>query len=181
MRVIAGKHKGRTLLSPSDRGIRPTSSKSREALFNILLNMGILEDARVVDLCCGTGAIGIEAISRGAALVIFIDGSAEHLKLARQNIYSLGEQGKAIFIRSKAEDLPKAREQFNLIFIDPPYFKNVADKALMSLIERGWLTEGAIIVIEQAKTEDLIFSSEHYKEISKRIYGNSKFILLEKL
>jgi len=172
MKIIAGKHRGRVLLSPKDKGIRPTSSKMRESIFNILSNMDVIEGAKVIDLCCGTGALGIESISRGALLVAFIDGSAEHLKLAWQNISHLNEQEKAILIRARAEDLPKAKDQFNLVFIDPPYFKNIADKALISLVDKNWLAEKAILVVEQAKIEDLRFSLEHYQEISVRIYGN---------
>ena len=181
MRIIAGKHRGRTLLSPKDKGIRPTSSKMRESVFNILISMGCIEDAKVIDLCCGTGALGIEALSRGASRVVFIDGSSEHLKLAWQNICYLKEEEKSILIRAKAEDLPKAKDQYNLVFIDPPYFKKVADKALTSLIDKEWLAEKAIIVVEQAKIEDLAFSPEYYQEITTRIYGNSKITLLEKI
>ncbi|MCT4635358.1 MAG: 16S rRNA (guanine(966)-N(2))-methyltransferase RsmD [Rickettsiales bacterium] len=189
MRVIAGKHRGRPLLSPSDKGIRPTSSKMRSSLFDILssgrfLNEdgnSVVEGAKVVDLCCGTGALGIEALSRGASMVTFIDGSAEHLKLAWSNICYLKEEDKSTLIRIKAENLPKAKDKFNLVFIDPPYFKKIADKALISLINRDWLEKGAIMVVEQARIEDLSFSSEFYKELDVRVYGNSKFTILESL
>jgi 16S rRNA (guanine966-N2)-methyltransferase len=181
MRIIAGKHRGRILLSPNDKGIRPTSSMLREALFNVLESMQILENAKIMDICCGTGAYGIEAISRGASLALFIDGSGDHLNLAKQNILTLKEEDKAIFIRSRAENLPKAQMQFDIIFIDPPYFKKVADKALLSLLKQGWLHENSYIVVEQAKIEDLNYSTNDFKEIAKRIYGNSKFILLKKL
>jgi 16S rRNA (guanine966-N2)-methyltransferase len=181
MRIIAGKHRGRKLFSPSDNGVRPTAARMRESIFNILNNMGILEDAMVVDLCCGTGALGIEALSRGAKKVVFIDGSNQHLKLAWENISSLGEQEKSVMIRAAAEALPKAREQFNLLFIDPPYFKGIVDKALVSLLENDWLEKGAIIVIEMSKKEDVSFSLEHFQEIDQRLYGNSKIILLERI
>lgn len=181
MKIIAGKHRGRIISSPKDKGIRPTSSMLREALFNVLSNMNLIENAKVIDLCCGTGAYGIESLSRGASLVVFVDGSAKHLNLARQNISYLNEQNKSIFIRSRAENLPKAQEQFDLIFIDPPYFKKVADGALISLCEQGWIRENAHIIVELAKTEDLLYQSELFEEITKRIYGNSKFVLLKKL
>ena len=181
MRIIAGKHRGRNLLSPKDKGIRPTSSKMRESIFNILTSMNALEDAKIIDLCCGTGALGIEALSRGASQAIFIDGSSEHLKLAWANICSLKEEEKSILLRTKIEDLPKAKDQFNLVFIDPPYFKKLADQALISLSNKNWLAIGAIIAVEQARTEDLTFSLEHYQELSTRIYGNSKCTLLEKI
>ena len=181
MKIIAGKYKGRNLLSPSSDGIRPTASRMRAAIFNILASMGVVQGAKVIDLCCGTGALGIEALSRGAEKVVFIDGSSQHLKLAWANICQLNEQENAIMIRSGAEDLPKAREEFDLVFIDPPYFKGIANKALISLIEKEWLAVGAIIILELPKQEDLIFAPEFYQEISTRIYGNIKFILLEKI
>ncbi len=179
MRIIAGKYKGRNLLSPSDKGIRPTSSKIRESVFNILANLGILEGARVIDLCCGTGALGIEALSRGAAKVVFIDGSNQHLKLAWTNICHLNEQEKSIMLRAAAENLPQAKEEFDLVFIDPPYFKDVASKALSSLLHNGWLAKNSTIVIELSAKEDLIYSNENFQEISIRKYGNTKIILLE--
>ncbi len=189
MRIISGIHRGRKLISPSGPGIRPTASKMRTAIFNILSSgnfikedgSNIIEDAKVIDLCCGTGALGIESISRGATMVVFIDGSSQHLKVAWENICQLGEQAKAVMIRSTAEDLPKARDLFNLVFIDPPYFKGIANKALVSLIEKNWLATGAIIVIELPKQEDISFNLGYYREITTKNYGNSKFVLLERL
>lgn len=181
MRVIAGKHKGRILLSPQDKGIRPTSSKIRESMFNILSNLNVIENAKVIDLCCGTGALGIEALSRGANKVVFIDGSNTHLKLAWTNICQLKEQDNSIMLRAFAESLPKAQEKFDLVFIDPPYSKGIADKALYSLLNNGWLAKGAIIVIESSLKEDISFSSDFFTELSIRKYGNTKIILLEKL
>ncbi len=183
MKIIAGKHRGRSILSPTGPGVRPTSSKMREAMFDILVNNGYLiaDETKVVDLCCGTGALGLEALSRGAIKVIFIDGSREHLNLARQNIYYLGEQDKSVVLRADAEKLLNAQEQFDLVFIDPPYLKGVASKALVALNEKNWLNPDAIIVVEIAKSEELRFDSTQYKEITTRIHGNSKFLLLEKL
>jgi len=181
MRIIAGKHKGRNLLSPTGPGIRPTSSKTRASMFNVLSSRGLIEDAIVLDLCCGTGALGLEALSRGAKKVIFIDGSAPHLKLAWENICQFKEDERSTLIRAKAEYLPKAKEKCDLVFIDPPYSKGVANKALVSLINGEWLSDNAMILIELAKQEDLIFSETHYREITTKIHGNSKFILLEKI
>jgi 16S rRNA (guanine966-N2)-methyltransferase len=178
MRVIAGKYKGATILSPKNKGIRPTSSMLREAIFNILMNLGVIEDANVVDVCCGTGALGIEALSRGAKKAVFIDGSSEHLKLAWDNISHIKAQDNAVMIRSAAENLPPAREEFDLIFLDPPYFKGVADKALNSLVNNGWLKNGAIIVVEMPLKEDLKFDPKKFAEEMTRRYGNSKIIVL---
>lgn len=182
MRIISGKHKGRKLFSPQDKAVRPTASKMREAVFNILISNGSLTDKSIVlDLCCGTGALGIEALSRGASLAIFIDGSDKHLRLARANIEQCNEQDKSIILRANAEDLPKAQYQCDLVFIDPPYFKGVVNKALISLINENWLADKAVIAIELAKREDVTVPLEYFSILATRIYGNSKFILLEKL
>lgn len=178
MRIVAGKHRGRVILSPKTKGIRPTSSMMREAMFNILVNLNMVENSRVVDLCCGTGALGIEALSRGAQKVVFIDGSSEHLKLAWDNISSIGEQDNAVMLRAAVENLPKAREEFDLFFLDPPYFKGVADKALISLVENGWLAKDAMIAVELPLKEELKFDQKFFQEELNRKYGNSKLILL---
>ena len=182
MRIIAGKHKGKSLLSPKDDGVRPTSSKMREAMFNILISNGYLieDESKVLDLCCGTGALGLEALSRGALKAVFIDGSAEHLKLARKNIEHCKELEKSTLIRADAENLLNATDCFDLIFIDPPYFKGVANKALISLYEKGWLSAEAIIVVELSKRETLKIDEQKYQHITTRIYGNSQFIILIK-
>ena len=179
MKIIAGKYRGRSLFSPTDKGIRPTSSKVRESIFNILANMNVIENASVIDLCCGTGALGIESLSRGAKKVVFIDGSNQHLKLAWTNICLLNEQERSVMLRTAAEDLPKAKEQFDLIFIDPPYFKGIASKALISLVNNGWLAKGATIVIEMPLKEDLSFAEEHFQELSVRKYGNIKIMFIK--
>lgn len=180
MRIISGKHRGKALLSPKNDGVRPTSSKMREAMFNILISNGYLieDETKVLDLCCGTGALGLEALSRGAARAVFIDGSAEHLKLARKNIEHCKELERSVLIRADAENLLNATDCFDLIFIDPPYFKGVANKALVSLSEKGWLSEEAIIVVELAKSENLKFDEAKYQHLTTRVYGNSKFIIL---
>ena len=147
-------------------------------MFNILVNLNMVEDAKAVDLCCGTGALGIEALSRGAKKAVFIDGSNEHLRLAWANICSLGEQENVTMIRAAVENLPKAREEFDLIFLDPPYFKAVADKALVSLVENGWLAKNAVLAVEMSLREELKFDPNFYLEELNRKYGNSKLILL---
>jgi 16S rRNA (guanine966-N2)-methyltransferase len=180
MRIIAGKHRSRKIISPTGPGIRPTSSKMRAAMFDILISNGYLieNETKVVDLCCGTGALGLEALSRNVKKVVFIDASKEHLNLARQNIYSLGEEERSTILRSDAEKLRNANERFDLVFIDPPYNKGVANKALISLSNKGWLSENAIIVIEVDAREELLFDAEIFQEVTARIYGNSKFIIL---
>jgi 16S rRNA (guanine966-N2)-methyltransferase len=180
MRIIAGTHRGRNIISPTGPGIRPTSSKMRAAMFDILISNGYLtqDETKVVDLCCGTGALGLEALSRGVKSVVFIDASKEHLNLARQNIYTLGEEKKSTVLRSDAMKLRNANEKFDLVFIDPPYNKGVSDKALITLSNKGWLSDDAIIVVEMDAREELKFDVDVFKEITTRPYGNSKFIIL---
>lgn len=189
MKIISGIHGGRNLFPPEDKSVRPTSAKMRAAIFNILASgnfvdddgLSIINDARVLDICCGTGALGLEAISRGASKAVFIDGSSQHLKIAWQNICNLGEQEKSIILRCKAENLPKAREKFNLVFLDPPYNKNIIPKSLGSLIEKDWLEKDAIIFSEMGRTEDIVFVKDQFEQLDIRTYGNSKVIILKKL
>lgn len=177
MRVVAGKHRGRMIISPSGNGIRPTSDRTREAIFNVLSNLGAIEGSKALDLCCGTGALGIEALSRGAKSCVFVDGSAEHLKLAWHNITRLKEQDNVTMMRAFAEDLPEAKEQFNLVLLDPPYFKKIAEQALNSLLKKNWLKNYAIIVVELAKTEDILIPVP-LAVLNTKYYGNTKIIFL---
>lgn len=177
MRIVAGKHRGRLIMSPEGKGIRPTSDRTREAIFNVLNSLDAIVDVKVLDLCCGTGALGIEALSRGAKFCVFIDGSAEHLKLAWQNISNIKEEERATMMRAFAEDLPEAKEKFDLVLLDPPYFKKVAEKSLKFLLERNWLEANAIIVVELAKKEDINIPN-NFKVINTKYYGNTKVIFL---
>src|SRR3954447_14051342 len=155
MRVVGGRLKGRNLASPSSRDIRPTADRLRESLFNILLHSydDPLAGARVLDLFAGTGALGIEAISRGAAFVLFIDNGAEARALLRNKVEALGLGGVTKVSRRDASDLGPAHpvEPFSLVFLDPPYRMKLAEKALVSLREGGWLTPGAMLVVEEHK------------------------------
>lgn len=183
MRIIAGTHKGRRIISPQGKAVRPTSSIMREAMFNIIISNGYLVPGKtkVMDICCGTGALGLEALSRGAEQVIFIDGSKQHLFLAKQNVNNFGESEKAKFIVARAEKLIQATDRFDLIFIDPPYEKLVADKALNALYEKNWLMEDSIIIVEMARSENLNYRKNYYREIETKIFGNSKFTILKNL
>src|SRR5258705_8744178 len=154
MRVVGGRLKGRNLASPSSRDIRPTADRLRESLFNILIHAydDPIQDARVLDLFAGTGALGIEAISRGAAFALFVDNGAEARALLRNNVESLRLGGVAKEFRRDAGNLGPAHpvEPFSLVFLDPPYAKKLAEKALASLRDGGWLTPAALLVVEEA-------------------------------
>src|ERR1700748_1796826 len=149
MRVVGGAVNTRNLASPSSRDIRPTADRLRESLFNILIHAydNPIEDARVLDLFAGTGALGIEAISRGAKFTLFVDNGTEARALLRANVEALGLGGVTkVFLRD-ATDLAPAHpvEPFSLVFLDPPYGRGLGEKALTSLRDGGWLTPGALL------------------------------------
>src|SRR5262249_18724203 len=154
MRIVGGRLRGRNLASPASRDIRPTADRLRESVFNILMHAygDPISGARVLDLFAGTGALGIEAISRGAAFALFVDNGAEARALLRNNVEALALGGVTKVFRRDATNLGPAHpvEPFSLVFLDPPYGKGLADKALASLREGGWLTLDALLVVEEA-------------------------------
>src|ERR1700751_5628833 len=155
MRVVGGRLKGRNIASPASRDIRPTADRLRESVFNILMHAyeNPVQDARVLDLFAGTGALGIEAVSRVAAFALFVDNGAEARALLRNNVEALGLGGVTKVYRRDATDLGPAHpvEPFSLVFLVPPYGKGLAAPALNSLREGGWLTSDALLVVEEAK------------------------------
>jgi 16S rRNA (guanine966-N2)-methyltransferase len=181
MRVVGGRLKGRSLASPSSREIRPTADRLRESLFNILVHAydDPIEGARVIDLFAGTGALGIEAISRGAGFALFVDSGAEARALLRNNVEALGLGGVTKVYRRDATNLGPAHpvEPFALAFLDPPYAKGLAEKALASLRDGGWLTPRALLVVEEAKAASFV-PPEGFAELERRTYDDTEFVLL---
>jgi 16S rRNA (guanine966-N2)-methyltransferase len=181
MRVVGGRLKGRNLASPASRDIRPTADRLRESLFNILIHAydDPIGDARVLDLFAGTGALGIEAVSRGAKFTLFVDNGAEARALMRDNVEALGLGGVTKVYRRDATDLGPAHpvEPFSLVFLDPPYGKGLADKALASLRDGGWLTPDALLVVEEA-TAAGFKAPEGFSELERRIYDDTEFVIL---
>jgi 16S rRNA (guanine966-N2)-methyltransferase len=178
MRVVSGKFRGRALATPADMRVRPTSDKVRQAIFNILEHRDFengftLENAAVIDLFAGTGALGIEALSRGAKFCLFVDDDADSRALQRQNVESLGLTGVSKIWRRDAGDLGPLNTgsggPFNLAFLDPPYHKGLAQKALASLRNGNWLAKDAIILAETAEDEAL--DAPGYSLLDERIYG----------
>lgn len=183
--VIAGKYRGKKLRTKASASIRPTGSRARGAVFNILMHgkFGTHEnspliDKSVIDLFCGTGALGIEALSRGAAHVTFVDQSSESIALVRENVAHMQAESNVHFIRSDSTALPVARTSCHLAFLDPPYNSGLAVKSLASLDTQGWLENGAIAVVELSKKEHLT-PPEHYTIFDEREYGNTKIVFLE--
>jgi 16S rRNA (guanine966-N2)-methyltransferase len=182
LRVVGGRLKGRNLASPASRDIRPTADRLRESLFNILIHAydDPVSEARVLDLFAGTGALGIEAVSRGAKFTLFVDNGAEARALMRDNVEALGLGGVTKVYRRDATDLGPAHpvEPFSLVFLDPPYGKGLADKALASLRHGGWLTREALLVVEEA-TAASFKVPEGFSELERRAYDDTEFTFLK--
>jgi 16S rRNA (guanine966-N2)-methyltransferase len=181
MRVVGGRLKGRNIASPSTQAIRPTADRLREALFNILIHAydNPVLDARVLDLFAGTGALGIEAVSRGAAFTLFVDNGAEARALLRNNVEALGLGGVTKVYRRDAADLGPAHpvEPFSLVFLDPPYRMKLAEKALGSLRDGGWLTPEALLVVEEHKAAGFV-APDRFEELERRAYDDTEFTFL---
>ena len=182
MRVVGGRLRGRNLATPTSREIRPTADRLRESLFNILVHAyaNPVEGARVLDLFAGTGALGIEAISRGAGFALFVDNGAEARALLRNNVEALGLGGVTKVFRRDATELGPAHpvEPFSLVFLDPPYGKGLAVKALASLRDGGWLTKEALLVVEEAKAAAFT-APEGFVELERRAYDDTEFVFLK--
>ncbi|HTV90161.1 MAG TPA: 16S rRNA (guanine(966)-N(2))-methyltransferase RsmD [Stellaceae bacterium] len=181
MRVIGGRLRGRTLVAPGGSAIRPTADRLREALFNILTHAydDPVSGARVLDLFAGTGALGIEALSRGAAFTLFVDEAAEARALLRENVTTLGLGGTARIFRRDATKLGPVHplEPFSLAFLDPPYGKGLAEKALASAHDGGWLTPDVLIVVEEAAKANFT-APGGFREAERRRYDDTEFIFL---
>ena len=160
MRITGGEHKGRKLAPPSGTAIRPTTDRVREAVFNILrhgLSGFSLTGARTLDLFAGTGALGLEAMSRGAGFCLFIDQAGAARALVRENAERLGLTGQIRIWRRDVTHLGRCApmKPFNLVFADPPYNRQLANRALAGLITGGWLENGAVVVLEEARDSKL--------------------------
>jgi len=160
MRIVGGKFKGHSLSAPQGQATRPTSDRVRESVFNILAH-GIegleITGARVLDLFAGTGAMGLEAISRGARFCQFVEESADARGLIRRNADALGVIGLVKIWRRDATALGPCAPQpgFDLVFADPPYGKGLGERALHALVSGGWLNPAAIVVLEESRTAEV--------------------------
>jgi 16S rRNA (guanine966-N2)-methyltransferase len=180
MRVVGGRLGGRPLVGPKSNAIRPTADRLRESLFNILLHGygDPITGARVLDLFAGTGALGIEALSRGAAFALFVDDGAEARALLRENVAALGLGGTTRIFRRDATKLGPAHplEPFALTFLDPPYGRNLAAPALVSARIGGWLAPDALAVVEEATSA--FAAPEGFTELERRAYDDTEFVFL---
>ena len=185
MRIVAGKHRGRNITAPQGLDIRPTTDRVRESVFNILEHrdwgkdgMSIFADVRVLDTFCGTGACGLEALSRGAAHVTFLDKSNTALDLCRQTIRILKEEVRTDLLRADCVRPPRPAEQYSLIFMDPPYGENLAGTALENLLQSGWIEHNAICVIETGTNETLDTGHE-FSLMEERTYGATRISFIK--
>jgi 16S rRNA (guanine966-N2)-methyltransferase len=183
MRIVGGRLRGRALAAPKSQAIRPTADRLRESLFNILAHTygDPIADARVLDLFAGTGALGFEALSRGAKFAQFVDDGAEARALLRENVQALGLAAVTRIFRRDATKLGPVHpvEPFGLVFADPPYGKGLAEQALASARDGGWLTGDAVIVVEEAK--DAFKTPGGFEEIERRDYDDTQFTMLRLL
>lgn len=181
MRIVGGRLKGRQLAAPKDDAVRPTSDRVRESLFNILEH-GIddfdLRGARVLDLFAGTGALGIEALSRGAAECTFVENTAASRALIQENITTFGLGGVATIFRRDATDIGPVggRAGFTLVFADPPYGKGLGEAAIAAVIAGGWLADRAVIVLEEDAKAGISWP-EGCHEIDRRRYGATQIAI----
>ena len=182
MRIVGGRFRGKQLKTPSGLEVRPTTDRVRESLFNILSHSSdgdLLSGARVLDLFAGTGANGIEAMSRGASYALFVDNGTESRGLLRHNIMDLSLQGISKIWRRDATDLGPCAplKPFDLVFIDPPYGKGLGEQALSCLAQNGWLSPKATLVLEEAKSSEITLPMG-FEVTSEKLYGNTKLLIL---
>lgn len=183
MRIVAGRHRGRTLRAPEGRDVRPTSDRARQTLFDMLTHRKFgeanfeFEGARVADVFCGTGALGLEALSRGAEHAVFIDIDRKAIEAARDNAKTLGEEGRATFLQIDATRPPRSDDPCALVFLDPPYRSGLAGKSLAALAEKNWLAPGAIATVEIAATEDPV-PPAGFEILAERRVGAAKIAIL---
>jgi 16S rRNA (guanine966-N2)-methyltransferase len=184
IKVIGGKHRARSIDTPAGMTTRPTSNRARESLFNVLMHANWREDgtsplvdARVLDAFAGSGALGIEALSRGAAHAIFLDNDATAIRLIGENLRKLGEIGAAKVVRGDATRPPPGRDPCDLVFLDPPYRSGHAAPALAALAQAGWVAPGAVITVELAHNEDIV-PPAGFEAIDERRYGAAKIVIL---
>ena len=156
MRIISGKWRGRPLAAPTGAATRPTADRVREALFSMLASrIGSFEGLSVADLFAGTGALGLEALSRGAASATFVENDRTALTALKAYIAKLGAEFEADVLSVAAEGVPRARQPHHLLFLDPPYAAGVALTTLARLQAQGWIAPHALISVETARTETL--------------------------
>ena len=185
MRIVAGSLKGRAIVAPEGQGTRPTSDRARQAVFNVLEHAAWaegLQEARVMDIYAGSGALGFEAISRGAAFALFVEIDDEARGAIRENADAWGLMGRTRVHRRSATDLGvrpgSAGEAFDIAFLDPPYGKGLGEQALARLAAGGWLADGAVVMFERGSDEP-DFEVAGFEKLDARDYGAARVHFLK--
>ena len=182
MRIVAGKHRGRRLVAPEGLAVRPTADRTREALFNILSqgHKGLppLDGARVLDAFAGTGALGLEALSRGAESVSFIESQPAAIATLERNIRALEEEEATEVIRADALRPPRTSYPANIVLMDPPYSQGLAEPAITALAKAGWIGEASLIVVELMAKEPFT-PPDGFEIRDQRKYGKARLVFLE--
>jgi 16S rRNA (guanine966-N2)-methyltransferase len=187
MRIVAGSLKGRAIVAPEGQNTRPTSDRARQAVFNVLEHASWAEPlhgARVIDLYAGSGALGFEAVSRGAAFCLFVEIEDDARGAIRENADAYGLMGRTRVHRRSATDLGvrpgSAGEAFDIAFLDPPYARGLGEQTLARLLEGNWLKPGAIVVFERGSDEPDI-DTPGYERLDARDYGAARVLFLRAL
>ena len=183
VRIVAGVWRGRTIEVPPGEAVRPTSDRAREALFNRLVHgfagAGFrLHGARVVDVFAGTGALGLEAISRGAAYATFVERDPDIAALIRRNVAKLGAEDKTTVLTADGAHLPRAAGVCNLALLDPPYGEGLGAQALTGLAAQGWLKPDALVSVETGTTEDGP-DVDKFRRLDRRAYGRAAVFIFQ--
>ncbi|MGF9562730.1 16S rRNA (guanine(966)-N(2))-methyltransferase RsmD [Neorhizobium sp. JUb45] len=177
MRIVGGEFRGRALAAPKSNDIRPTIDRTRESLFNIIGHVypEAVDQCRVLDLFAGTGAVGLEALSRGCRSALFVENGVEGRGLLWENIESLGLHGRARILRRDATKLGTANniEPFQFVFADPPYGKGLGEAALLSAHEGGWLAPGALAILEE-RADVTVTVDACFKPLESRSFGDTR-------
>ncbi|HEX2582051.1 MAG TPA: 16S rRNA (guanine(966)-N(2))-methyltransferase RsmD [Dongiaceae bacterium] len=177
MRIIAGKARGTRLEVPAGMGTRPTGDRARQALFNILSHTyrDELEKAEVLDGFAGTGALGLEALSRGAARATFIESDSAACRILARNVAACRAEGLATILRTDVLKPPRAPLPASLVFLDPPYGEGLIAPALKSLRQMGWFSPGALLCLEHGPSEDIALPPE-YEILDRRSWGRASVL-----
>ena len=184
MRIVAGRHRGRQLSAPPGPNIRPTADRAREGLFNILehgrvaAETGIeIDGARVLDAFAGTGALGLEALSRGARHATFIENAREARHTLARNIAACEEEDRTTVIDADATNPPPTDRAVDIVFLDPPYGAGLLEPALAALDRRGWIGDATLVVAEMA-ADDNFTAPDFLEELDRRRYGAAQILFL---
>ncbi len=181
MRIVAGRHRGRRLAAPEGLAVRPTGDRTREALFNILesgrAGWPALQDARVLDAFAGTGALGLEALSRGAALVAFMESLPAAQAALKRNIAALGEQDNVKLLRNDVLRPPRSDPPADIVLMDPPYGQGLAAPAIEALAGAGWIGPKSLVIVELMAGEPLD-PPPGFSVLDTRKYGKARLVFL---